>query len=271
MSNPTEAVASFRLDYSKLYDTLTQTLGSPADHGQTTLLLYLLLHRNANVKEFLLSKTNVEQLVLPILKILYTAPDQNSHHIYMALIILLVLSEDDFFNRSVHEIQLPAIPWYGERHLSEISLGGLLILVVVRTIQVNMSRMRDKYLHTNCLACLANMSSSFKELHAYVAQKLVGLLAALAKKHAKLVDAIRNSDYGVEMKKTTTRGGKRGGGEEEEDEEEEENHEVEEMVQVGICNFNTRVCGSFVCVCVCVCVCVRACLSVSVCLSVCLE
>ena len=224
MSNPTEAVASFRLDYSKLYDTLTQTLGSPSDNGQTTLLLYLLLHRNANVKEFLLSKTNVEQLVLPILKILYTAQDQNSHHIYMALIILLVLSEDDFFNNSVHEIQLKAIPWYVERHLSEISLGGLLILVVVRTIQVNMSRMRDKYLHTNCLACLANMSSTFKELHAYVAQKLVGLLAALAKKHAKLVDAIRKSDYGLE-----TPGGEKKG----EEEEEDENHEVEEMVQVS--------------------------------------
>ena len=135
VSNPTEAVASFRLDYSKLYDTLTQTLGSASDNGQTTLLLYLLLHRNANVKEFLLSKTNVEQLVLPILKLLYTAQDQNSHHIYMALIILLVLSEDDFFNNSVHEIQLAAIPWYAERHLSQISLGGLLILVVVRTIQ----------------------------------------------------------------------------------------------------------------------------------------
>ena len=123
-----------------------------------------------------------------------------------------------------------AIPWYGERHLSEISLGGLLILVVVRTIQVNMSRMRDKYLHTNCLACLANMSSTFKELHAYVAQKLVGLLAALAKKHAKLVDAIRKSDYGLE---SSHRGGGGGGGKgSEEEDEDEENHEVEEMVQV---------------------------------------
>ena len=236
VSNPTEAVASFRLDYSKLYSTLTETLGSPADNGQTTLLLYLLLHRNANVKEFLLSKTNVEQLALPILKILYTAQDQNSHHIYMALIILLVLSEDDFFNNSVHEIQLKNadVAWYGERHLTEISLGGLLILVVVRTIQVNMSRMRDKYLHTNCLACLANMSSTFKELHAYVAQKLVGLLCALAKKHAKLVDAIRKSDYAV-AKATTPSVSKSGTTTTttaEEDEELDEDHEVDEMVQV---------------------------------------
>ncbi len=41
---------------------------------------------------------------MPILKILYHAPEKNSHHIYMALIVLLVLSEDDFFNKAVHEI-----------------------------------------------------------------------------------------------------------------------------------------------------------------------
>lgn len=41
--------------------------------------------------------------VVPILKTLYHAPDSNSHHIYMSLIILLILSEDDLFNRTVHE------------------------------------------------------------------------------------------------------------------------------------------------------------------------
>lgn len=41
---------------------------------------------------------------MPLLKILYNAQDKNSHHIYMALIILLILSEDDVFNKAVHEI-----------------------------------------------------------------------------------------------------------------------------------------------------------------------
>ena len=40
---------------------------------------------------------------MPILKILYAAQERNSHHIYMALIVLLVLSEDSFFNKAVHE------------------------------------------------------------------------------------------------------------------------------------------------------------------------
>jgi hypothetical protein len=41
--------------------------------------------------------------------------------------------------------------------------------VVIRTIQYNMLKMRDKYLHTNCLAALANMSPKFRGLHPYVA------------------------------------------------------------------------------------------------------
>lgn len=81
---------------------------------------------------------------------------------------------------------LKKIHWYTERTISEISLGGLHILVVIRTIQYNMLKMRDKYLHTNCLAALANMSSHFRFLHPYVAQRLVSLFETLAKKHDRL-------------------------------------------------------------------------------------
>ena len=80
--------------------------------------------------------------------------------------------------------------WYTERTVSQLSLGGMLILVVIRTIQYNMLKMRDKYLHTNCLAALANMSSQFKYLHPYVAQRIVSLFETLARKHARLVDGL---------------------------------------------------------------------------------
>lgn len=60
------------------------------------------------------------------------------------------------------------------------------MLVVIRTIQYNMLKMRDKYLHTNCLAALANMSAQFRELHPYVSQRLVSLFETLAKRYQKL-------------------------------------------------------------------------------------
>ena len=42
--------------------------------------------------------------VMPILKLLYHADQHNAHHIYMSLIILLILSQDENFNKSVHEL-----------------------------------------------------------------------------------------------------------------------------------------------------------------------
>ncbi|XP_076439068.1 dymeclin-like [Babylonia areolata] len=188
-AGPSQVTATFRLDYGKVYGTLSSTLHD----DQTTLLLYLLIHQNTGMKAYILSRTNIDILVLPLLKILYQAQERNSHHIYMALIILLVLTEDDVFNKAVHEITLKNVSWFKERTLTEITLGGLLILVVIRTIQFNMTRMRDKYLHTNCLAALANMSAHFTNLHAFVAQKIISLFSQLCKRHARLVEQLRSS------------------------------------------------------------------------------
>jgi len=71
---------------------------------QYTLLLYMLLHRNQHFKMFMLSRVNIDVLIVPLLKVVYSAPERSSHQIYMALIILLILSEDDLFNRNVHSI-----------------------------------------------------------------------------------------------------------------------------------------------------------------------
>uniref|UniRef100_A0A182WGK3 Dymeclin n=1 Tax=Anopheles minimus TaxID=112268 RepID=A0A182WGK3_9DIPT len=186
--SPKEDPATFKIDFSSLYNTLCRIVTI----DQATLLLYLLLYRNQRFQKYVMAQQNLQQLVIPILQTLYNAPDSTSHHIYMSLIVLLILSEDDNFNKSVHQIMLKNITWYTERSISEISLGGLLILVVIRTIQYNMLKMRDKYLHTNCLAALANMSGQFQSLHPYVAQRLVSLFETLAKKHARLDQQLKN-------------------------------------------------------------------------------
>ncbi|KAK9873979.1 hypothetical protein WA026_002330 [Henosepilachna vigintioctopunctata] len=185
---PTHGDSLFKINFDSLYTTLCARATGEAE----TLLLYLLLHRNSNFKTFLLSRLDLENLVIPILKTLYNTPTSNSHHIYMSLIVLLILSEDDTFNRTIHKTKLKNIIWYTERALSDISLGGLLILIVIRTIQYNMLKMRDKYLHTNCLAALANMSSEFRDLHPYVSQRLVSLFETLARKYQRLAKTINN-------------------------------------------------------------------------------
>ena len=49
---------------------------------------------------------------------------------------------------------------------------------------------KDKYLHTNCLAALANMSSKFNNLHPYVCQRINSLFNLLAKKRTKIINSL---------------------------------------------------------------------------------
>ncbi|XP_077139543.1 dymeclin isoform X1 [Ranitomeya variabilis] len=175
---------SFQINFNSLYTALCDQQKS----DQAMLLLYTLLHQNSNVRTYVLARTDIESLVLPILEILYHVEERNSHHVYMSLIILLILTEDDGFNQSIHEVILKNITWYSERVLTEISLGSLLILVVIRTIQYNMTRTRDKYLHTNCLAALANMSAQFRSLHQYAAQRIISSACRHLRRYLYVLD-----------------------------------------------------------------------------------
>ncbi|XP_076768567.1 dymeclin isoform X2 [Arvicanthis niloticus] len=183
---PSSVPHTFQINFNSLYTALCEQQTS----DQATLLLYTLLHQNSNVRTYMLARTDMENLVLPILEILYHVEERNSHHVYMALIILLILTEDDGFNRSIHEVILKNITWYSERVLTEISLGSLLILVVIRTIQYNMTRTRDKYLHTNCLAALANMSAQFRSLHQYAAQRIISYTCRHLRRYVYVLDRL---------------------------------------------------------------------------------
>lgn len=91
---------TFKIDFQTLFNTLCKIVTI----DQATLLLYLLLHRNPRFYRYAMEQENLQQMVIPILQTLYNAPDSTSHHIYMTLIVLLILSEDDGFNKSVHQI-----------------------------------------------------------------------------------------------------------------------------------------------------------------------
>ncbi|VBB26333.1 unnamed protein product [Acanthocheilonema viteae] len=180
----------FKLDYSFLYERLCATVNQESP----MLFLYILLHRN----------------VLPVLIVLNNGAQSsgminsyNAHHVYLALIVILILSEDDFFCKVAHETMIKDTTWFNsERPLGEISLGGLIILVFVRIIQLNTLKTKDRYLHTNCLAALANMSSYFKNLTSIVCQKLIGLLEVFTRRHAKLIENMRvRAEYDIMQEK----------------------------------------------------------------------
>lgn len=156
-NSPPDDEVSFKIEFSKLFETISNV---PND-DQTTLLLYTLLHKNVTFRNYIISKTSdLDMIVVPILRVLYDSPEKSSHHVYMALIILLILSEDTLFNDAIHSVQLKSVLWYKEKQLTPISLGGLMVLVIIRAIRVNISRTKDKFLHTNLLATLGMFTVS---------------------------------------------------------------------------------------------------------------
>uniref|UniRef100_A0A7M4F9Q2 Dymeclin n=1 Tax=Crocodylus porosus TaxID=8502 RepID=A0A7M4F9Q2_CROPO len=179
---PSPSPHAFQINFNSLYTALCEQQKS----DQATLLLYMLLHQNSNVRTYMLARTDMENLVLPILEILYHVEERNSHHVYMALIILLILTEDDGFNRSVHEVS----SWHSEKWCRELAL---LFLAQLGKGVPCCEGLPDKYLHTNCLAALANMSAQFRSLHQYAAQRIISLFSLLSKKHNKVLEQATQS------------------------------------------------------------------------------
>ncbi|KAI3815432.1 hypothetical protein L1987_15099 [Smallanthus sonchifolius] len=157
-----------RLAFPSLFDTLGMCLIDET----AVLLLYALVHGNSDFLEYVLVRTDIDTLLVPLLETLYDTSRRTSNQIYMVLIILLILSQDASFNASIHKLILPSVPWYQERLLHQTSLGSLMVIILIRTVKYNMSKMRDVYLHTNCLAALANMAPHVQRLSSYASQRL---------------------------------------------------------------------------------------------------
>nr|GMD80819.1 dymeclin isoform X2 [Ipomoea batatas] len=147
-----------------------------------------IVHGNSDFLEYVLVRTDLDTLLMPLLETLYNAPRRAPNQIYMVLIILLILSQDSSFNASIHKLMLQSVPWYKERVLHQTSLGSLMVIILTRIINYNLSKLRDVYLHTNCLATLANMAPHVHRLSAYASQRLVSLFDMLSRKYNKLAE-----------------------------------------------------------------------------------
>merc|ERR1719260_336483 len=83
-------------------------------------------------------------------------------------------------------------PWYKERYLKNIRLGGVVFLVLLRGV---MSWKRPD-IQWKCLSVLTALSSHCRNLECYPAEKLVACLELLLKKQIKLAaeseDTVRN-------------------------------------------------------------------------------
>ncbi|KAJ3292091.1 hypothetical protein HK104_005566 [Borealophlyctis nickersoniae] len=151
---------NLNISFRKLYQMFCGTL----EVEENSLLVYLLMQQNRSFKAYVLSRTDPDSL-------------------------------DDVYMESIQKIMIPPQPWYTQAIIkSGLSLSGLTILVLIRTIQANLSQHKDIYFHTNCLAILANMSSKISGMHSVVAQKIVGLFETVSKRYLKLQQRASNDN-----------------------------------------------------------------------------
>ena len=174
------------------FEILYQSLGPSLKGGRGAMLLYTLLSSNARFKDFVLARDDLDTIVLPILETIYHASKIAPSHLYVLLILLLILSEDVSFNEGAHKrITVGKVLWFKEYRLNDITLGSLMLIMVLRTLQYNHTSkhiLMDTFVHENCYAILSNMSTHIRNMHPYGAQRLMSLLDVMNKRYRNLLD-----------------------------------------------------------------------------------
>ena len=146
-----------RVSFSSLHDAIAAALPEQS----AALLLYLLLHGNRDYLDYSLSRTDPET-ILEAPASSATRLEDSSHQpvraqpsqaqqpafsdpslslslasqALHALILLLILSQDAGFVTACQTSILSSVPWYKDRLLGKISVGSLMVIVLVRTVQV---------------------------------------------------------------------------------------------------------------------------------------
>ncbi|KAG2178286.1 hypothetical protein INT44_001436, partial [Umbelopsis vinacea] len=169
---------------------------------ERTLLFYLFLVENESFRVYVLSRSDPETIYIPILKLVYESIEGKTNYsqLYIFLIFILIFSQDDIFNESIQKFNVTNLTWFTERPLlKNVTLGGLTMLVLLRAVQVNLTNHKDAYLHTNCMASIANMSNSMMDIHPYVAQRIVSVFELISKRYQKIASRVADNNSSLQQ------------------------------------------------------------------------
>ncbi|KAI8585589.1 Dymeclin [Geranomyces variabilis] len=178
--------ATLDVSFRQIYQALSSTVASE----ESCLILYPLLVHNRSFRTYIMSRSDPESFVLPVLKTIYEFSEQkgNFPHLYMLLTMLLLLSQDADFLDGIQKITIQSHTWYTERVVKSIPLSGLCMLVLIRMVQNNLATHKDVYCHSLCTAILANLSHRVLGLNSVVSQRIVSFYELIAKRYLKLTN-----------------------------------------------------------------------------------
>ncbi|CAJ1945657.1 unnamed protein product [Cylindrotheca closterium] len=205
------------LNFESLFESFGRTLHTEVG----SLLLYTLVQTSESFAESLAVRSDLDTLVLPLLRTLYfssqsntfmasdyaahkkkgstnilnirNCPFRSQSQLYVIIILLLLFSQDLSFGRDAfRRIHVPHVVWYKERQLRHINLGSVLFLTLLRSLIFNLQRLHDPFMLSNCCAILSNLSSATTDLHEYAAMRLVSVAISVMKRHSKLIASTTN-------------------------------------------------------------------------------
>ena len=166
------------------------------------LLLYTLLYNNREFFAYVVSRTaDLDLLLLPLLETLYSQEIFSDYTVYMIIVNILLLSQESQFVEAMFTSpSTQPLEWFTDRSLKDASVGDVVVLVLLRVIQGNLSGERDEFVSETCMAVLSNMAPRILRLHSFTSQRLVALYTMLSKhfirstKRQKMDGKIENGD-----------------------------------------------------------------------------
>ena len=209
-------------DLTMNFDSLFESFGRILHTEVGALMLYTLLKSSPSFAETLVARSDLDTLVLPLLRTLYFASQSNTYiakdyaylktpntttgepgsntamdirscpfrsqsQLYVIIILLLIFSQDSSFGRDAfRRLTIPNVLWYKERNLKHINLGSILFLTLLRSVLFSLNRLQDPFLLNNSCAILMNLSPSIVDLHEYAAMRLASVSVSVMKRHIKL-------------------------------------------------------------------------------------
>eukprot|EP00890_Picochlorum_soloecismus_P004566 jgi/Picsp_1/510/NSC_00508-R1_dymeclin-like isoform 2 len=184
------------IDFARLFAAFADRIqGSEA----TTILLYVIIYGNSGFYNYCMAqhsrffssdeiqaRTDIDVLLLPILESLLNIEKKEKNEAYLLMIILLILSGEASFAKSVDRIRLKDVQFYKQKSLKNIKLGSLIYIVLLHIAQYNINIMKDMYLLTNTLAILANLAPTTTDLSASACQRMLQTVDKLDKRIERL-------------------------------------------------------------------------------------
>lgn len=211
-TSTTQAAASSSLPVS--FRQLFKALTCLCEHPLGTSLLYTLMHTSRSFSDYVLTRSDVDELLMPCLKQVYHMQSLPHEHRYMLIITLLLFSQDAGWCENAHRrIRLPkaSVAWFTDRILgADVSLGSFIVILLAKAVMsappppftaataaagassgsaasTGTGFGSEPYLHSNCLAIVANMAPFAESLHPYAAQRLVALAHTMHRRYKRTV------------------------------------------------------------------------------------